>query len=104
MSAQELVLRPPDSPTEYELGGAYPAVLVRAGKAACFAADVFFSARISNPHTRTAYARAVGQFLSWCEDQDRAKYLRVARTARWTPRTAADRSSAGKWTPANGIH
>ena len=51
-------------------GGDFPAILVRAGAAACFAADEFFSAMISNAHTRRAYARAVGQFLSWCEAQD----------------------------------
>ena len=49
------------------VGGA--AVLVRAGRAARFAADEFFSARISNPHTRRAYPQAVGQFLTWCEDE-----------------------------------
>ena len=49
-------------------GGDFPAILVRAGAAACFAADEFFSAMISNAHTRRAYARAVGQFLSWCEE------------------------------------
>ena len=27
----------------------------------------FFAAQIRNPHTRRAYARAVGEFLSWCE-------------------------------------
>ena len=43
---------------------------MRAGKAACFAADEFFRARISNPHTRIAYARHVSRFLNWCEDQD----------------------------------
>ena len=69
MSAQELVPKHPDSPAENDLETAFPAVLVRAGRAACFAADEFFSARISNPHTRRAYARAVGQFLAWCEDQ-----------------------------------
>ena len=49
MAEQELVLRTEDSPAEPELQGAFPAILVRAGKAACFAADEFFSARISNP-------------------------------------------------------
>ena len=39
----------------------------RAGTAACFAADEFFAAKISNPHTRRAYARPVGRFLTWCE-------------------------------------
>ena len=66
---QELVLRTDDSPAEKDLEGAFPAILVKAGKAACFAADEFFSARISNPHTRTAYAHQVSRFLAWCEDQ-----------------------------------
>ena len=47
-----------------------PAVLRRAGKNALFAADEFFAARISNPHTRRAYARIVGRFLAWCGNQD----------------------------------
>ena len=54
------------SPTS-ALADAFPALLQRAGKAACFAADEFFSAKISNPHTRRAYARPVGRFLTWCE-------------------------------------
>ena len=48
---------------------AFPAILQRAGKAACLAADEFFAAKISNPHTRRAYARPVGRFLTWCEAQ-----------------------------------
>ncbi|MDP9086872.1 MAG: hypothetical protein M3N02_08935, partial [Pseudomonadota bacterium] len=27
----------------------------------------FFTANIRNPNTRKAYARAVGEFASWCE-------------------------------------
>ena len=46
-----------------------PAVLERAGANALFAADEFFAARISNPHTRRAYARVVRRFLAWCEDE-----------------------------------
>ena len=46
-----------------------PAVLERAGRNAVFAADEFFAARISNPHTRRAYARVVRRFLAWCEDE-----------------------------------
>ena len=45
----------------------FPAVLQRAGAAACFAADEFFSARISNWETRRAYARAVRSFFKWCD-------------------------------------
>ena len=51
------------------LSEAFPAILQRAGKAAGFAANEFFSAKISNPHTRRAYARPVGRFLTWCEEQ-----------------------------------
>ena len=56
------------SPTS-PLSDAFPALLRRAGKNALFAADEFFSARLSNPHTRRAYARPVGRFLAWCEEQ-----------------------------------
>lgn len=47
----------------------FPAILQRAGAAACFAADEFFSARISNWETRRAYARAVRTFFQWCESE-----------------------------------
>ena len=47
----------------------FPAILRRAGSNACFAADEFFSAQLSNPHTRRAYGRAVGRFLAWCDAQ-----------------------------------
>ena len=46
-----------------------PAVLERAGANALFAADEFFAARISNPHTRRAYARVVRRSLAWCEEE-----------------------------------
>ena len=69
MADQELVLRTKDSPAETDLQEAFPEILVRAGKAACFAADEFFSARISNSHTRTAYAHQVSRFLAWCENE-----------------------------------
>ena len=69
MSDTDIALRTDDSPAEKDLEGTFPDILVRAGKAACFAADEFFSARISNPHTRTAYAHQVSRFLAWCEDQ-----------------------------------
>ena len=47
-----------------------PTVLRKAGTAACFAADEFFSARISNAETRRAYGRAVRWFLEFCERED----------------------------------
>ncbi len=56
-------------PRSAALSETFPALLQRAGKNAIFAADEFFSARISNPPTRRAYARPVGRFLAWCEEQ-----------------------------------
>ena len=64
MSAEELVPKNPDSLPATELQRTFPAVLARAGKAACFAVDEFFRARLSNPHTRTAYVHQVGRFLA----------------------------------------
>ena len=49
---------------------AFPPVLERSRRVACFAAGEFFSARISNPETRRAYARAVEWFLEFCERED----------------------------------
>ena len=69
MADQELALRTDDSPATNDLEGTFPAILVRAGASACLAADEFFSARISNPHTRTAYAHQVSRFLTWCENE-----------------------------------
>ena len=68
-----------------------PAVLQRAGKNALFAADEFFAARISNPHTRRAYARFVGRFLSWCEDQDLAlRHVSPGRAGRFLDQLPGD--------------
>ena len=47
----------------------FPALLKRAGPAACFAADEFFSARISNWETRRAYGRAARWFFNWCDEE-----------------------------------
>ena len=61
----------PLKPVRGELAAkGFPPALERAGRVACFAADEFFSARISNPETRRAYARAVGWFLEFCERDD----------------------------------
>lgn len=75
MTTRDLILN--DTPPRQlePLGGDLPPVLRRAGAAACFAADEFFSARISNPETRRAYARAVRWFLDWCEQE----HLELAR-------------------------
>jgi site-specific recombinase XerD len=44
-----------------------PALVAAAGDRAGMRFLEFFAAQIRNPHTRRAYARAVGEFLAWCE-------------------------------------
>ena len=44
-----------------------PALVKTSGERAGLRFLEFFTAQIRNPHTRRAYARAVGEFLVWCE-------------------------------------
>jgi site-specific recombinase XerD len=44
-----------------------PVLVVASGTRASVRFLEFFAAQIRNAHTRRAYARAVGEFLSWCE-------------------------------------
>jgi len=45
-----------------------PALVAAAGERAGMRFLEFFASTIRNPHTRRAYARAVTDFLAWCED------------------------------------
>src|SRR5260370_4692630 len=45
-----------------------PGLVTGAGERASVRFLEFFAAAIRNPHTRRAYARAVGEFLNWCAD------------------------------------
>lgn len=47
---------------------AVPTLVVAAGERAGVRFLEFFASAIRNPHTRRAYARAVGDFLAWCAD------------------------------------
>ena len=47
---------------------AMPALVTAAGDRAEIRFLEFFAANIRNPHTRRAYSRAVGEFLTWCGD------------------------------------
>jgi hypothetical protein len=44
-----------------------PVLVAASGRRAGVRFLEFFTAQIRNPHTRRAYARAVTDFLSWCE-------------------------------------
>ena len=47
-----------------------PALIADAGGQASWRYVEFFTANISNPNTRRAYARACGNFLAWCDERD----------------------------------
>jgi len=47
--------------------GSLPSLIVNAGETAAEKFLEFFTAQIRNRNTREAYARAVGQFMNWCE-------------------------------------
>lgn len=49
--------------------GQLPAVITRAGENASRRFVEFFTANIRNRNTRMAYARAVTEFLDWCEER-----------------------------------
>jgi integrase/recombinase XerD len=65
--SRELIVLKTPSPPSHRKSAAPPSIVTQAGPAACFAWDEFFSATIRNAHTRTAYRRAVRQFLNWLE-------------------------------------
>jgi len=44
-------------------------ILLRQTPNAAFAAEEFFKATLSNEHTRRAYGRIAGRFLTWCDDR-----------------------------------
>lgn len=48
-------------------GRPFPTLIAAAGESAVRRFVEFFTANIRNPNTREAYARAVSQFLTWCE-------------------------------------
>lgn len=48
---------------------ALPAIITRDGERTSKRFVEFFTANIRNPNTRLAYARAVAQFLAWCEQR-----------------------------------
>ena len=48
--------------------GRLHALLAAAGERAGTRFLEFFASTIRNPHTRRAYARAVSDFLAWCQE------------------------------------
>ena len=47
---------------------AVPGLVARSGREAVLCFRQFIDSGLSNPHTRSAYGRAIERFLSWCSD------------------------------------
>ena len=58
---------PPGAPSTATDTYTVPALIADAGDAARWRYVEFFTANISNPNTRRAYARASAKFFGWCE-------------------------------------
>jgi len=66
----DLVLRRPSTlPAIVASGSVLPTLVAAAGDQASTRFLEFFASTIRNPHTRRAYARAVADFLAWCEER-----------------------------------
>jgi integrase/recombinase XerC len=50
--------------------GGLPALIAAGGERTAWRFVEFFTATLRNPHTREAYARAVGRFLAWCDGRE----------------------------------
>ena len=55
-------------PTRF-LGEPIPYIIEKSGKDGMMRFVEFFTARIRNKNTRTAYAQAVGRLLRWCDQK-----------------------------------
>src|SRR5690349_10807197 len=68
MARAELLV-PHDTSPDIALQSLAPAIITREGPRATTRFLEFFAATIRNRHTPEAYVRAVGRFLSWCEER-----------------------------------
>ena len=66
--AKTLIVEPRDAGLVTSSGEMVPAIVGAHGERASTRFLEFFAANIRNPNTREAYARAVRDFLAWCED------------------------------------
>jgi integrase/recombinase XerD len=65
-ASEDLVVLPSANSLTF-CGHAFPGLIATAGENATRRFIEFFTANIRNPNTRSAYAQAVSQFLSWSE-------------------------------------
>ena len=74
---------------------AVPALVTAAGNRAELRFLEFFAAAIRNPHTRRAYARAVADFLAWCERHGIGSIMTVQplHVAAWVESQAHDHAA-----------
>jgi site-specific recombinase XerD len=67
-SKELVVIGPAGEPTLLPMPAA-AVIVLRQTPSATFAAEEFFKATLNNEHTRRAYSRIAGRFLTWCNDR-----------------------------------
>ena len=73
-----------------------PALIADAGDHAAWRYVEFFTANISNPNTRRAYARACARFFGWCEDRGlMLATIRPIDVAAWIEKLRGKHGAAG---------
>jgi site-specific recombinase XerD len=96
MTDQLPVIIPPGALTTTTDTHMVPALIVDAGDHAAWRYVEFFTANISNPNTRRAYARACAQFFGWCEDRGLTlAIVRPTHVAAWVERLREKHGAAG---------
>jgi site-specific recombinase XerD len=87
---------PPDALTTTIDTHMVPALIADAGDQAAWRYVEFFTANISNPNTRRAYARACARFLRSCEDRGLTlASIRPTHVASWVERLREKHGAAG---------
>ena len=86
---------PATLPVQSANGPIIPTLIAAAGERACIHFLEFFASTIRNPHTRRAYARAVTDFLAWCEKHAVPSIAAVQplHVAAWIEGKARERSA-----------
>ena len=72
-----------------------PALVAAAGDWARTGFLEFFASAIRNPHTRRDYARAVGDFLIWCEEHA-VPSIALSSRCTWRRGSRGRRGSIGR--------
>ncbi len=96
LRTQVVLVRQAGAPADIADRSCLPALVTAAGEHAGIRFLEFFASTLRNPHTRRAYARAVTDFLLWCEDHGVPSIgaVQPLHVAAWIEGQTRDRSAS----------